>query len=198
MMADEHSDRRFVVSVLVPDRVGVLRDITQTIYSLKGNIGEISQTVVCGFFHLIFESVHPADITRDILQTKLHDALKGLAGITVLENPKNQEPPVPAGAKFIVMTRGKDQPGAIYTITSFLVGHGINIEDWFVEEDRKDIVYIAKVVIPEKVDFHQLQLSFKKEMTQKLGVSALLCHENIFRATNEIGPIKSLLEQERS
>lgn len=196
MMADEQTDRRFVISVLVPDRVGVLRDITQTIYSLKGNIGEIRQTVVCGFFHLIFESIHPSDITSTVLQEKLHTTLKGLAGITVLENPLNQDPPVPEGAKFIVMTRGKDKPGSIFTITSFLVGHGINIEDWFVEQDRDDVVYIAKVVIPEKIDFHQLQLAFKTEMTQKLGLSTLLCHENIFRATNEIGPIKSLLEQE--
>jgi hypothetical protein len=27
------------------------------------------------------------------------------------------------------------------------------------------------------------------------GLTALLCHENIFRATNEIGPIKALIEE---
>ena len=37
-----------------------------------------------------------------------------------------------------------------------------------------------------------LQESFRQAMPER-GLTGLLCHENIFRATNEIGPIRSLI-----
>ena len=101
-------------------------------------------------------------------------------------------PVVASGSRFIVTTRGEDKPGTIFAITSFLVDHGINIEDWLVEEDGGQVVYIAQIVIPEAVDFRMVQEKFREAMAQR-SLVALLCHENIFRATNEIGPIKALL-----
>ena len=41
---------RYVVSVVVPDRVAILRDITSAVADLGGNIDGISQTVVQGYF----------------------------------------------------------------------------------------------------------------------------------------------------
>ena len=45
---------------------------------------------------------------------------------------------------------------------------------------------------PESVDFRAIQDGFRAAMAER-GLTGLLCHENIFRATNEIGPIKSLI-----
>ena len=118
--------------------------------------------------------------------------LESEAVVTVLDSPESQPPVVPTGSRFVVMTRGADKPGTIFAITSFLVAHGVNIEDWMVEEEDGKVVYIAQVVVPEAVDFRKLQESFRDAMAQ-LGLTGLLCHENIFRATNEIGPIKSLI-----
>jgi predicted amino acid-binding ACT domain protein len=193
-MADTTETRRYVTSVLVPDRVGLLRDVTQAVLSLDGNIGHIRQTVVNGFFHLIFTSEHPEEVSAETLRSQLSAALPSQAVVTVLDCPETHEPVIPIGSRFVVSTSGKDKPGTIFAITSFLVEHGINIEDWVVEEDNGKVVYIAQVVVPEEADFRKLQASFKAAMA-KLNLVAVLCHENIFRATNEIGPIKSLLEQ---
>jgi glycine cleavage system transcriptional repressor len=183
--------RRFITSVLVPDRVGLLRDVTRGVFSLEGNIGSIRQTVVDGFFNLVFTSEHPARVTPETLRALLDAALESGAVVTVLDSPDAQPPVVPAGSRFVVMTRGEDKPGTIFAITSFLVEHGINIEDWMVEEEDGKVVYIAQVAVPEAVDFRMLQESFRDAMARR-GLTALLCHENIFRATNEIGPIKRL------
>jgi hypothetical protein len=61
-----------------------------------------------------------------------------------------------------------------------------------VEEEAGHVVYIAQVVVPETVDFRAIQEGFRAAMSDR-GLTGLLCHENIFRATNEIGPIKSLI-----
>ena len=184
--------RRFITSVLVPDRVGLLRDVTRGVFSLEGNIGSIRQTVIDGFFNLVFTSEHPDQVNPETLRALLDSTLESEAVVTVLDSPEAKPPVVPTGARFVVMTRGEDKPGTIFAITSFLVEHGVNIEDWMVEEEDGKVVYIAQVVVPEAVDFRMIQDNFREAMT-KLGLSALLCHENIFRATNEIGPIKSLI-----
>ena len=184
--------RRFVTSVLVPDRVGLLRDVTQAVFSLEGNIGGIRQTVVDGFFTLVFTSEHPGQVTPEALRALLNASLESDAVVTVLDCPEAREAVVPTGSRFVVMTRGADRPGTIFAITSFLVDHGVNIEDWLVEEEGGQVVYIAQVVVPEAVDFRTIQEGFRSAMAER-GLSGLLCHENIFRAPNEIGPIKSLI-----
>jgi predicted amino acid-binding ACT domain protein len=184
--------RRFFTSVLVPDRVGLLRDVTQAVFSLEGNIGAIRQTVVDGFFNLVFSSEHPRPVSPEALRALLGSSLESEAVVTVLDSPEAQKPAVPTGSRFVVMTRGGDKPGTIFAIASFLVEHGVNIEDWMVEEEDGKVVYIAQVVVPEAVDFRTIQENFRTAMA-KLGLTGLLCHENIFRATNEIGPIKSLI-----
>jgi glycine cleavage system transcriptional repressor len=186
------ASRRFITSVLVPDRVGLLRDVTQAVFALEGNIGSIRQTVVDGFFTLVFTAEHPSQVTPEALRALLNASLESEAIVTVLDCPETRESVVPTGSRFVVMTRGEDKPGTIFAITSFLVDHGVNIEDWMVEEEGGQVVYIAQVVVPEAVDFRLLQDGFRSAMSER-GLTGLLCHENIFRATNEIGPIKSLI-----
>jgi predicted amino acid-binding ACT domain protein len=193
LVSSQPDRRRFFTSVLVPDRVGLLRDVTRGVFSLEGNIGSIRQTVVDGFFNLVFTSDHPAQVAPEALRALLGSTLEPEAVVTVLDSPGARRPAVPTGSRFVVMTRGEDRPGTIFAITSFLVEHGINIEDWMVEEEEGGrIVYIAQVVVPEAADFRKLQEAFRAAMAAR-GLTALLCHENIFRATNEIGPIKSLI-----
>jgi predicted amino acid-binding ACT domain protein len=184
--------RRFITSVLVPDRVGLLRDVTKAVFALEGNIGGICQTVVDGFFTLVFTSEHPGPVAPESLRALLVASLEPDAVVTVLDCPETGEAVVPTGSRFVVMTRGEDRPGTIFAITSFLVDHGVNIEDWLVEEESGQVVYIAQVVVPEAVDFRAIQEGFRAAMSER-GLTGLLCHENIFRATNEIGPIKSLI-----
>jgi len=184
--------RRFITSVLVTDRVGLLRDITQAVFALEGNIGSIRQTVIDGFFNLVFTSEHPGQVAPESLRSLLSSSLEAEAVVTVLDRPETRTQTVPDGSRFVVMTRGEDKPGTILAITSFLVEHGVNIEDWLVEEEDGKVVYIAQVVVPEAADFRMIQESFRVAMAAR-GLTALLCHENIFRATNEIGPIKSLI-----
>jgi len=184
--------QRFITSVFLKDRVGILRDITQAVFLLEGNIGSIRQTVVEGFFTLAFRSEHPDKVTQEDIRSKIGVALGPLAVVTVVDCPAVVEPVVASGSRFVVTTRGEDKPGTIFAITSFLVEHGINIEHWLVEEDAGQIVYIAQIIIPDTVDFRKIQETFREAMAQR-GLSGLLCHENIFRATNEIGPIKALL-----
>ncbi|MDA3926930.1 MAG: hypothetical protein PF904_19815, partial [Kiritimatiellae bacterium] len=76
--------KTFMTSILVLDRVGLLRDVTGAVFSLEGNIGAIRQTTVDGFFSLVFSSDHPDEISAVALKSMLTNALENDAVITVL------------------------------------------------------------------------------------------------------------------
>ena len=63
---------RYVISVVVPDRVAILRDITTAITDLDANIDGISQTVVAGYFTALltatFEGCPSADAIKAAIQ----------------------------------------------------------------------------------------------------------------------------------
>ncbi|MBP5511689.1 MAG: hypothetical protein J6Z49_12290 [Kiritimatiellae bacterium] len=197
-MAEQEKRSRFIVVVLTPDRVGLLRDITGTVFEAGGNIGSIRQTVLDGYFNLVFTvefEIAYSETELDRLLKEKFGKAHADATVSVTRCPDAAAGPVvPVGASFVAMTVGEDKPGTIFRISSFFVAKGINIEDWGVSQDEGRVVYIAQVVVPEAVDFRRLQTAFKEEMAQ-IGLTAMICHENIFRATNEIGPIKALLDK---
>ena len=53
---------RHVVVVLAPDRVGILCDVTRIVFELGGNIGGIRQTIVDGFFNLVFTVIFAVEL----------------------------------------------------------------------------------------------------------------------------------------
>ena len=59
------------------------------------------------------------------------------------------------------------------------------------------MIYTAQVVLPERLEVIQVQAAFRARMAAR-GLTAALCHENIFRATTEVGPIKGLLRRSGS
>ena len=183
---------RYVVAVLLPDRVGALRDVTAVIVALHGNIAGVRQTVVDGFFNLVFTAELPASVGEADIHRELAGRLESEAAITVRSYVSRPLPPLPAGERYVAMTRGPDRPGTIHAISDFLVEHGINIEDWQVENEGADVIYTAQVTLPPSADFRRVQEAFRARLSGR-GLAATICHENIFRATNEIGPIKRLL-----
>lgn len=184
---------RHIITVLLPDRVGALRDVTSAIVTLGGNIGGIRQTIVDGFFNLVFTAEHPAAVTSEHIRKELLARLEADAAVFVRTYTSRPPPPLTTGARYVAMTRGPDRPGTIHAISAFFVEYGINIEDWQAESEGADVVYLAQVALPASAGFREVQEAFRSRMAER-GLTATICHENIFRATNEVGPIKGLLE----
>ena len=186
---------RHVISVLISDRVGVLRDITSAVTALGGNIDGISQTVVQGYFTVILTASfsRPCD-AETIRSAILKNFAPDEASVVVrpYERAGEAEPTV-RGERYILTLNGNDRPGILKTVTSFLAEKGVNIEDWFVEFHAGHVVHVGEITLPAQLDIRQLQTELKRTASA-LGLESVLQHENIFRATNDIGPIRALLE----
>jgi len=193
---DQQQPDRFVMSVLIGDRVGILRDVTSTVTDLGGTIDGISQTVVQGYFTVILTAAFVGGMTPDELRQALSETFEHeSAFIAVLP----QTGPGPGAlhepaARYIVTVTGPNRPTVLKAITKFLAQRGINVEDWAVTFDDPYVIHVGEVTIPSRLDIKQVQDEFHHLMSQ-LGLTSCLQHENIFRATNEVGSLTRLLSR---
>lgn len=182
----------YLISVITPDRVGLTRDIAKTVFDLQGYISEMRQSIVSGFFSLIFVTEHSEDVG-----TKLHDSLRAVlpagAELSIMADPEKIRKAMPAvGARYVVIASGVDRPGVMYRISDFMAAHNINIEDWSTIFDGDYVTHVAYATFRAPcTDLKATQMAFKKLMSE-IEFSAQICHEDIFKATGEVAPIKSL------
>ena len=190
------ADNRYVISVLVADRVAILRDITSAVTDLGANIDGISQTVVEGYFTVILTATFPALVSADSVRNAIQANFGSHeASIVVIayDTDRAARPPV-HGERYVFTVTGRDRPGILKTITTFLADKGINIEDWQVHFSADGVTHIGEVTVPRVLDVKQLQDEFRPLMAS-LNLVSCVQHENIFRATNEVGAIRALLEE---
>lgn len=188
-MNDKHT---YLISVITPDRVGLTRDIAKTVFELNGYISEMRQSIVSGFFSLIFVTEHEGDIG-----TPLHDALRAIlppgAELSIMPDPAKIRKAMPtADARYVVIASGLDRPGVMYRISDFMATHNINIEDWSTIFDGDFVTHVAYATFRAPcTDLKATQMEFKQVMGE-INFTAQICHEDIFKATGEVAPIKSL------
>lgn len=185
----------YLVSVITPDRVGLTRDIAQTVVDLHGYISDMRQTIVSGFFSLVFVTEH-----SDEVGTPLHDALRKIlpegAVLSIMPDPEKVRKALPVvGARYVAIASGEDKPGVMLLISDFMASHNINIEDWSTLFDGAHVTHLAYVTFRAPcTDLKATQVAFKQAMAER-GFTAQLCHEAIFRATGEVAPIKSVIQE---
>jgi predicted amino acid-binding ACT domain protein len=199
-----HKNRanRYVISLLVPDRAGVLRDISIAIGSLNGNIDAINQTVQAGYFTVLLTASFPgADTTLGTIQACLEAAFSEPGADFVVSPYAPSEIPRgnAVGERYVVTLNGIDSPGVLKAVTTFLADRDINIEDWSVSFEEHDqttpstvVTHIGEITVPPHLDIKQLQADFRV-ITRHLELVSCIYHINIFRAINEITPIAPLI-----
>jgi predicted amino acid-binding ACT domain protein len=186
---------RSVITLLVPDRVGILHEITTTVTDLGASIEGISQTVVAGYFTVTLVASFGDATDIDVVRKRMQEKFGGDTSVIGVV-PYSPPAPAPAGSAepYIITITGPDSPGILKTVTAFLAQRRINIDDWYLLFSLPHVTHVGEITVPSTLDFGHLQTEFGEAM-RKLGLKARIQHENIFRATNEIGPIKALLTE---
>jgi glycine cleavage system transcriptional repressor len=192
-MSRQNTNRQ-VISVVVADRVAILRDITSAVTDLGASIDGISQTVVEGYFTVTltaaFRQTQPADAIRAAILEKLPGSD---TGVVVIPHDARRAARRPVkGDRYVVTITGTHQPGVLKAVTAFFAAKGVNIEDWHMGFDGATVTHIGEITVPALLDIKQFQDEFRQTLSA-MGLSCGIQHENIFRATNEVGAIRKLL-----
>lgn len=180
--------QEFVISVLTPDRVGLIAGVTHAVYAAGGNIRAISQTVLQGYFTIILTATLPDECAPAQLQRAIEAT--GRAGeLSVLVRPRANagSPPaaLPAGDRFVLTISGPDQPGILARISAYLASRGINIEDLAAHTDNARFLVMGEVVLPASEDVRQVYIDLSALLPADDRLVTLQ-HVNVFAATNEI------------
>jgi len=169
--------------VVVRDRVGIIADVTETLYNLGANLEAMSQTVVQGWFTMILSGTFPEHVTAQQIKTAIEAT--GEFGAMVL--PFGSERPLPAvvGEPFIVTVVGNDKPGIVCRLARCFANRGINIEDVWNEVRDSRFIVIFHVTVPPQVDPNEARYDLERVAGQ-LGVSVTFQHQDIFTATSTL------------
>jgi glycine cleavage system transcriptional repressor len=173
--------------------VGILREISTAIFDKGGNIEDISQTVVQHYFTVTLTATFDRALQPEAVEAAIRERFDpGEASVLVRHHSAPRPAHATDGERFMLILRGRDRPGILKAVTVFLADRRINIEDWRVLISGETALHIGEVTLPRTLDLKQTQADLHRTM-KPLGLDSQLQHENIFRATNDIGPIKRLL-----
>lgn len=185
---------RYVISVLVADRVGVLSAITTAITDMGANIEGISQTVVQGYFTVISIAAFKTRVTEETVHDSILSHFRKDEASVIVKPFDPTARNVTEGERYILTMSGKDRPGILKKLTGYLAEKKINVEDLFFHIDGKHVTHIGEVTVPRHLDVKQVQDELR-ELMMSIGLVVSLQHENLFRVTNEIGAISLMLKE---
>ncbi len=189
------SPEQFVISIMSRDRVGIVYEVSKAISELNGNIADIRQSVLCGYFTMILLAAFPPKVTRRAIERKLADidAHSDTAIEAMVEKVKGPAPasaaPFPENA-YVLTATGADRIGFVATVTSFCVRHNINILDLSTTVSDGAYVMILVIDLSACPSIGEVRRDLQ-QFAEAAGLKVVLQHHHIFRAVNEINlPIR--------
>ena len=189
------AQKQFVISIMSRDRVGIIYEISKALGELGGNIADVRQSVLCGYFTMILLVSFPSKVTKRAVERKLAEV--DAHSETVIESAVKQVEesaitsfsPTPENAYVLTVT-GTDHVGIVARVAHFCVVHNINILD--LSTTVSDGAYVMVLVLDldrcDSIDVFRRDL---QNLARETGLKLVLQHYDIFRAVNEINlPIR--------
>ena len=194
-MPDNAGLNPFIVTVTARDAVGIVATITRTLADMGGSVSALSQTVMSGYFTITLA----CDVPGSPEAVDLRAALETEGAAAQLSVHVTARAPAPGssplgnrGERQILTVTGRDRPGIIAHMTSYLAGRGINIEDFHAEADGETFTMIVQITVDAGHDANQTRIDLEA-LGAEIELRAHLVHEDIFRATSEIAAVRRLV-----
>lgn len=180
----------FVISIMSRDRIGIVYEVSRAISELQGNIAEIRQSVLSGYFTMILLAKFPDGVTQRDIERKLAEvdarsdtaidaAVKKVeAAASALDTPN------PDNA-YVLTATGTDRVGFVATLTSFCVSHQINILDCSTTISDGAYVMILLVDLDRCPSIAEVRSDLQR-FAQEKSLKIVLQHYAIFKAVNDI------------
>ena len=178
------ADRQImVISVMAKDRPGIVAEVTAGISELGGNLADLRESVLCGYFTMILIAGFPTGISVGDVESALAEATASKVSVALHEGSLTEAED--AEHAYVLSAIGQDRVGLVAQVSRFCFDRGVNILDLasHVEADQYTMML--------QIDLSGIQFmgTFKEELSafgEESGLNLVLQHNDIFRATNEI------------
>jgi glycine cleavage system transcriptional repressor len=174
--------RQYVMTLMAANRTGILAAMCTALDELGGNLLEVSQTVIHGYFTMIIAAEFPTERTPDVIADHL-TAVGAPFGVELAIKDPYQDPMRPAGLgrpvmePYVLTVVGQDRPGSLRQLALRLAQDGVNISD--IDAFRRG-------------DGESFQASLQRELEElgrQDGLQMTLQHQRVVSATHDTSPI---------
>jgi glycine cleavage system transcriptional repressor len=180
----------FVISIMSLDRVGIVYEVSKAISDLGGNIANIRQSVLCGYFTMILLVSFPKDVTQREIERKLAEVDAHSETAIDAAVKKVGQAVIPASSPYpentyVLTATGSDKVGFVATVASFCVKHRINILDLSTTEADGSYIMILMIDLDQGTQISDIRRDLTS-FSEDTGLKIVLQHYDIFKAVNDI------------
>ena len=183
--------KKTIITVIGPDRPGIIASISGTLFNRGCNIENISQTILQSEFagicvvsipeNLMPEELHKA-MNQELSDQNLHVHIKPLGD----EKSRQGDD---AGEPFIITTSGPDKKGLVAIISRIIADSNANITNLtavFKGGSNPDSnIMIYEIDVPAHIDMNILSRNLRQKALEN-NLDLTIQHKNIFDAVNRI------------
>jgi glycine cleavage system transcriptional repressor len=176
--------QNMVISVMAKDRPGIVAEVTGGIGALGGNLADLRESVLCGYFTMILVAAFPSTVSVEEVEVALTQATASKVAVELHEGVLDAATG-DAEHAYVLSAVGRDRIGLVAQVSRFCLERRVNILDLasHVEDDQYTMMLqIDLANIPSLEVFREELATFG----QTSGLTLVLQHNEIFRATNEI------------
>jgi glycine cleavage system transcriptional repressor len=172
-----------VISVMDRDRPGIVADVTEGIGALGGNLADLRESVLCGYFTMILSAAFPADVSVEQVKQALTEG--NTLNVSIAPTEGSLTEPEDSCHAYVLTAAGQDRVGLVAQVSRFCCERGVNILDL---ASHVDSSRYTMMLLLDLSSIHSIE-TFKTELVSfgnTSGLSLDLQHNDLFRATNEI------------
>lgn len=183
--------KQLVISVMSKDRPGIIADITTVILKLGGDLADLNQSVLGGYFTMILiaefeDTITPEDLLAGFSHiqsdTKIEANIKEME--VSLEKEKGKLPL----ETYIVTAQGENRKGMVKIMGDFFYSKNINVLDLVTTLEDTLYTMIFQIDLSHISSLKKLRDELQ-QLAEKEKMELVLQHNDIFMATNEVGTI---------
>ena len=179
--------KKIIFSVTSSDRTGIVADVCQALLGLQGNLENVSQTVLQGYFSMILLASFPDGTEITAIQSALHE-VQALKDCQIAVLPFVEQKAAVANQSidqdsYVLTASAQDRPGLLSGISRVVQKIGGNIIDLACHTDEETYTMMFLIHLPQATDIAFLKQEIQKALPQ---VSVGIRHEKLFEMGNEI------------
>jgi len=147
--------KELIITMAAANRAGILAAVTKAMAELDADLREASQTVVRGFFTMIFSTEFPDTMDPSVVRDHLQDACRPFDIELSIRDPSSQLPIYNAATantkQFRLRIGGRNQPGALLRLSQVMSLKGIDITGMHAlrTEEGRAFEMVLKLAVPQ-------------------------------------------------
>jgi predicted amino acid-binding ACT domain protein len=169
--------------------VGIIHDVASAISYMNGDLADMRQQVLRGYFTMIMYVSFPANLSTEEINRCLTAAGgTGQAAIEVSIKELKQSQHDSSGSEdncYVLTAEGEDRIGFVATVTKFCKDNDINILDLTTTVSDNRYIMILFVDLSNCPSMNDLR-NHLDQFADETDLNMVLQHYDIFKATNEI------------